>query len=280
MSKNRSLKNAVVVVTGGARGIGLATAKQLLDLGARVVIADIDSELAQKEAHDLGALAVTLDIRDHQSIQQCIDTVEKQLGPIDGWINNAGIMPMGAFVEEPSELSQTQIEINLIGLIAACKMVLPGMLSRKRGRIVNVASLAGRFGLPGAAVYSATKFGVVGFTEALREEYRDSGVHIASVLPSKVLTELSSGTNEGRLIPAVTPEQVADGIITALSGKADEVVVPQSLSAVASAYGALPTRVARRFRRLIDDHRILNSLDHNLRKGYTSRLAQLTTLKR
>jgi short-subunit dehydrogenase len=112
--------------------------------------------------------------------------------PIDILINNAGIMPMGAMVEESQAISDAQIDINLRGVIHGMKAVLPKMQERQTGHIVNVASLAGKYPIPGASIYCATKFAVVGLTASMQQELRNTPIGISAVLPSKVLTELSS----------------------------------------------------------------------------------------
>ena len=190
-------------------------------------------------------------------------------------INNAGIMPMGPFLDEDDAVSDTQIDINLRGVIHGNKLALPGMLARGRGHIVNVASLAGRFAIPGAAVYCATKYGVVGFTDTLREEYRDSGVSFSTVLPSRVSTELVAGTTAGAGLPTVTPEEVAAAIVEALEQDIADVIVPRFLAPMPALYGLAPRWLLRGVRQLIRDQRILDDLDRGARAGYESRISAL-----
>lgn len=273
----QDLDGAVVAITGGGRGIGLETARALAARGARVAIGDIDTALAEQAAGGLGSrhYGGHLDVRDRASFAAFLAATRRELGPLDVLINNAGIMPMGPFTDEDDAISDAQIDINLRGVIHGTKLALPGMLQRGSGHIVNVASLAGRFAIPGAAVYCATKYAVVGFTETLREEYRDSGVDFSTVMPSRVSTELVAGTTAGSGLPTVSPEEVAAAIVAALDELTPEVIVPRYLASMPALYGLAPRWLLRGVRELIQDRRILNDLDHQARAGYDRRLAAL-----
>jgi len=270
------LKNKVIAITGAGRGIGLAIAEALIAQGARVSIGDIDVELAEREAKHIGAHAGLLDVRDRASFAAFIADTEATLGPLYALINNAGIMPMGYFLDEDPALADAQIDINFRGVIHGMQAALPGLLQRSRGHIVNIASLAGRFALPGSAVYTGTKFAVVGMTEAVAGEYRDSGVEFTCIMPSKVLTELTSGTEKAAsIIPAVTPEQVAKAVVGALLKPRLMIAVPDYLQAAHRAYTVIPGWLQERGRRLFDDNRILTQLDHAAHASYEQRINQL-----
>jgi len=272
----QDLRGKVVAVTGGARGIGLEIAKALTEQGAQVSIGDIDEKLAQHAARPLGAHAVKLDVRDRESFAAFLDATRKALGPIDVLVNNAGIMPMGAFLDEPPELSAAQVDINFWGVIHGMQLALPEMLERGSGHIVNIASLAGRFGIPGAVVYTGTKFAVVGMTEAADAEYRGRGVSFTAVMPSKVRTELASGTDEaGKGIPAVGPEDVAAAVVEALKRPQLFVAVPFFLKPAAAVFQLAPEWLVRLGRRAIGDNRILSKLDRGGRRDYERRLDAL-----
>lgn len=275
-SKAVNLKGAVVAVTGGARGIGLAITEALIREGARVSIGDVDLELAQREAKRLGVFAAKLDVRDSESFAAFIDATRTALGPVDVLINNAGIMPMGRFLDEDPKLADAQIDINFRGVIHGMQQALPDMLRQGKGHIVNIASLAGRFAIPGAAVYTGTKFAVVGMTEAVAAEYRDSGVNFSIIMPSKVTTELASGTEDaGRGIPAVSPQEVAAAVVGVLKRPRLMVAVPDYLQAAHSLYGLVPAWLQERGRRLLGDDRILSKLDHQAHASYERRIAAL-----
>ncbi len=279
MSKNSpqgSLRGKVIAITGGGRGIGLAIAEALIAQGARVSIGDIDVALAEREALRIGAHAGRLDVRDRASFGEFIAGTEAALGPLHALINNAGIMPMGYFLDEDPALADAQIDINFRGVIHGMQIALPGLLARGSGHIVNIASLAGRFALPGSAVYTGTKFAVVGMTEAVAGEYRDSGVQFTCIMPSKVLTELTSGTEKAAsIIPSVTPEQVAEAVVGALLKPRLMVAVPDYLQMAHSAYTLIPSWLQVRGRRLLGDDRILSQLDHAAHAGYEQRINKL-----
>ncbi len=268
----------VIAVTGAARGIGLAIARALAAQGAKVSLGDLDLELARSEAGPLGGHACALDVRDPASFAAFLESTSRTLGPMDVLVNNAGIMPLGPFLEEDPAISDVQIDINLKGVLIGARLALPGMIARGRGHLINIASLAGRFALPGAAVYSATKFAVIGFTEALHRELEGSGVFATVILPSRVSTELVLGTKGGQGVPTVTPEAVAAGVVRALRKRPREVTVPGYLSGAAAWYGLLPARLQQWLRRQAGDNRILTSLDHCSRLPYRSRIAALTAL--
>lgn len=276
MASDKKLAGKVVAITGGGRGIGLATAKALVAQGARVSIGDVDVELAEQAAKELDGYGGALDVRDSKSFAAFIDATQAALGPVDVLINNAGIMPTGAFTEESDEISDTQIDVNVRGVIHGCKQVLPGMVNRGQGHIVNVASLAGVFPIPGLAVYCATKFAVVGLTQSLREEYRDSGVSFSTIMPAKVKTELASGTEvAGRGLPTSSPEDVAAAVVEALKDNLTEVTVPRYMGVAPAALGLAPHRLQRGIRRLFGDRRVLEKLDNQARADYDARIAQL-----
>ena len=168
----RSLAGKVVAITGGARGIGRATAAALIAQGARVAIGDIDAPLAEQTASELGSgtVGLPLDVTNRESFDGFLTEVENRLGPLDVVINNAGIMPIGPFVDETDATAQRMVDINLHGVIYGSKLALERFMPRGRGHLVNIASVAGKGGFPGGATYCATKHAVVGLSEAIRAE--------------------------------------------------------------------------------------------------------------
>ncbi len=227
--ERRSLNGKVVAITGGARGIGKATATALVRKGCRVAIGDLDLALAEQTAAELGggAIALPLDVTDRASFASFLDEAEKQLGPLDVLVNNAGIMPVTPFVEESEESMRRQVDINLHGVITGTQLAIERMQPRGTGHIVNIASSAGKAGVPGIATYSATKHGVVGLSEAVRAELRGSGVEISCVMPIPVNTELIDGVSDQRVIKRVEPEDVANEIVDALEVPRFDVFVPR-----------------------------------------------------
>ncbi len=164
----RSLVGQVVAITGGARGIGRATATTLVREGAKVAIGDLDHSAAEQTASEIGGgtIGLPLDVTDRASFEAFLDAVEAKLGPIDALVNNAGIMLLGDFFDEDPELARRQIEINLWGVITGSQLAGKRFRRRGRGHVINVASMAGKSGFPGAATYCATKHAVVGLSES------------------------------------------------------------------------------------------------------------------
>ncbi|MBK5116950.1 MAG: SDR family NAD(P)-dependent oxidoreductase, partial [Thermoleophilia bacterium] len=162
----KSVSGQVVAITGGAQGIGKSTAAALIRRGARVAIGDLNQELAEKTASELGGncVAFELDVTSRPSFEAFLDAAETELGPVDVVINNAGIMPLNMLSDEPDEIAKLQIDINLHGVIFGTKIAIARMVPRAKGHIVNIASQAGKAGFPGGATYCATKHAVVGLS--------------------------------------------------------------------------------------------------------------------
>ena len=192
--------NRVAIVTGAARGIGAAIAERLSHEGARVAVADLDEAAAQQEAERIGgnAFAVKVDVSNPESVQAMVQTVAERAGRIDILVNNAGIAGNSIPVSEyPIEEWQKVIAIDLNGVFYCCKAVIPHMRKLGKGRIVNVASIAGKEGNPNLAAYSAAKAGVIGFTKALGKELATSGIIVNCITPAVIETEiLKQVTNE------------------------------------------------------------------------------------
>jgi NAD(P)-dependent dehydrogenase (short-subunit alcohol dehydrogenase family) len=274
----RILAGETVAITGGARGIGRATAEALQRQGMRVAIGDVDLETAQRTAAELGptAVAVRLDVTDRASFASFLDEAEQQLGPLDVLINNAGIMQIGRFIDEDDLTARRMIDINLHGVILGTKLALERMLPRGRGHIVNVASQAGKFGTPGGATYSATKHAVVGLTEAVRGEMRLMGadVQLSYVMPYIVKTELGSGLGQARGLSELEPSEVADAIADALRYGTVEVWVPKRSRRTNQLVTVLPRRLSEAMGRAMKADRVLAGADADLRRGYELRAAQ------
>jgi NADP-dependent 3-hydroxy acid dehydrogenase YdfG len=271
----KSLNGKVVAITGGARGIGKSTAAALTCAGARVAIGDLDAELAERTAEELGdsVRAYELDVTSRPSFARFLDAVERDLGPLDVLVNNAGIMPLGPFVEESDATAVRQIDINVHGVLFGMKEALPRMLARGGGHVVNIASAAGKGGFPNAATYCATKHAVVGVSEAARAELRDSGVEISCVMPALVNTELGSGVEAGRAVKKLEPEEVADAIVEALRVPRFEVFVPKSVGPISKAMGLLPRAGREAVARFLKADRILVEVDTGRRAAYEERAA-------
>jgi len=164
------------------------------------------------------------------------------------------------------------VDVNLWGVVHGMRMALPGMLARRRGHIVNVASLAGKFPIPGLAMYNATKFAVVGLTAAARREYASGGVSLSAVLPSAVDTALASGLDL-RPIPKVRPDQIADAVVESVGSRRGEIAVPGYVGALAAAATVVPEGIMGAVRSLVRDDRALRP-DSGARTAYRERLTE------
>ena len=184
------LENRTALVTGGASGIGAATCRRLAAEGARVAVTDMNLEGAREVADEITGAAYELDVRSEESIRAAVDAAEAELGPIDALINNAGYDEWGFFTNTDPDLWDRVLAVNLRGVIAVTHAVLPGMQERRRGRIVNTASEAGRVGSSGSAIYSAAKAGVIGFTKAIAIENGRYGITSNAVAPGPIETPL------------------------------------------------------------------------------------------
>jgi NADP-dependent 3-hydroxy acid dehydrogenase YdfG len=271
----RSLAGQVVAITGGARGIGRATAAALITQGARVAIGDIEAPLAERTAQELGGgtIGLPLDVTNRDSFEAFLREVESRLGPLDVLINNAGIMPIGVFVDETDATAHRMIDINLHGVIYGSKLALERFLPRGRGHLVNIASAAGKAGFPGGATYCATKHAVVGLTEAIRAEVRDTDIWTSVVMPIVVHTELGSGLPETRGFKAVEPEDVAAEIVEALQTGRFDVFVPRSVGRLFRAQALIPRRAMEAMARVLKGDQVLMQPDHGARAAYEARMA-------
>jgi len=233
----------IAVVTGGARGIGRQIAADLRTRGYRVVIGDLDEQVTRATAAELGSgvTGVRLDITDRALVAEVIEHIETTIGPITVWVNNAGIMPTGAFASQDAGLARSVIDIDYAALVEVTAAILPRFLERRAGSIVNLGSATGLKPLAGLAVYSGAKAAVIGFSDALRRELRGTGVSVRVVLPNLVSTPMGAGITPPKLSPAVTPEQVSRAVLRAIDGGPFAVTVPRVLSPVLRFSRLLPT---------------------------------------
>ncbi|MFJ9743515.1 SDR family oxidoreductase, partial [Streptomyces sp. NPDC101166] len=273
---------SVVAITGGARGIGRATAEAFARSGARVAIGDLDAELAKTTAAELTAATRTevvglpLDVADSASFEDFLDTAEQLLGPVDVLVNNAGIMPTGEFLDETPAMTELQIDVNIRGVIIGSRLAGRRFAARGRGHLVNIASLAGVTGEPGLATYCGTKHFVIGFTEALRRELRPGGVGVTMVLPGFINTELAAGTRPpawSRALAVREPEDVAAAVMAAVVRDAGTVTVPAALGVLLTATRLVPGRVRPTVVNALGFGAIFTAPDRAQREKYHRRLA-------
>jgi NAD(P)-dependent dehydrogenase (short-subunit alcohol dehydrogenase family) len=272
----KSLVGTVVAITGGARGIGRATAAALISQGAQVAIGDIDAALVESTAVELGAgtVGLPLEVTERSSFAAFLAEVERRLGPLDVLVNNAGIMPIGPFVDESDATADRLIDINLRGVILGSKLALDRFLPRGRGHLVNIASTAGKSGFPGGATYCATKHAVVGLSETIRGEVRHAGIDVSIVMPIVVKTELGSGLPDARGFKPVEPEDVAAAIVEALQSGRVDVYVPRRIGPVLRSQPLLPRAVVDRIAHFFRGDQVLANPDHAARAAYEQRMAE------
>jgi 2-hydroxycyclohexanecarboxyl-CoA dehydrogenase len=185
-----SLRGRTALVTGGASGIGAATARRLAAEGASVGVVDINEDGAREVAGELDGFGCAVDVADAASVRAGVELVVSELGEIDVLVNNAGTDRFSYFVHTDEELWDFVLGVNLRGVLAVTHAVLPGMQERRAGAIVNVASEAGRVGSQGSVVYSAAKAGVIGFTKAIAREAARYRVRCNAVAPGPIETPL------------------------------------------------------------------------------------------
>lgn len=207
----RGLADKVVIVTGGGNGIGRATCRRFAEAGARVAIFDIDAAAAEQTASSISgaggtARALACDITDHEAVRGAVGAVESALGRVDVLVNNAGWDTFRLFADSTPEEWQRLIAINLVGALNMHHAVLPGMIARRAGRIVTIASDAARVGSTGEAVYAACKAGLIGFSKTLAREQARNNITVNVVCPGATNTNLFAEYKKG----AANPEKLAE----------------------------------------------------------------------
>jgi short-subunit dehydrogenase len=276
--RNReSLTNVHVAITGGARGIGHEIARAFAAHGAVVSIADLDFDVAEATAAEIGSrvTAYRLDVTDAAAFAAFLDEIESNRGPLDVLVNNAGIMPVGPFLAEPDATTTRTIDIDVRAVLTGTKIAGTRFAQRRAGHVVNIASVMGTMSSPNAATYCAAKYALVGFGQALRQEWRGTGVLITTVCPGFVRTELIAGMTASPLmerLAMVDPDAVASAVVAAVkSGRSGEVFVPKQAAVIAKGTGALPGRVRDYLFRLAGGDRVTSTVDETVRADYRRR---------
>lgn len=268
-------KQQKVAITGGARGLGEGIAQALVARGHAVIIGDIDLASAQRTAARLGEAcqATYLDVADEASLSGFIQDAAHRMGTLDVLVNNAGIICTGSVAALDDRALRRSVEVNMIGPINAVRAALPIMYRQRGGHVITVASATAMKPLAGLAVYSATKAGVVAFSEALRREVRSRNIQVSTVLPYLAATAAGSGLRPQRGFSAVTAEQAGTAVAALLSRPHFVRYVPRSL-ALLPWLALLPTGV----RDFIDDRLHTDDIgqrpDTQLRRAYLEELHQ------
>lgn len=220
-----NLANQVCAVTGGAKGIGLATAQALLARGARVALLDLEN-VAIDHPH---ALSIRCDVSRAADVQSAVNQITERLGPIDVWVNNAGLARHRWIPDYSEEEIDLMLAVNLKGTILGSQAALKAMIPHKRGHIINVISTASLRGIPSETVYCAAKWGVRGFTQGLAEEAAAHRIRVTAILPGGVDTAFWDNASQ-RQAPKqlfLKPEHIANGIVSCI--EMDDFCVPREL---------------------------------------------------
>jgi len=273
-----NLKGRVVAISGGARGIGLATTRKFVAAGAKVVVGDLDSAGAEQicEAQPDSMMGLHLDVSSRASFEEFYDIAERSFGHVDVLVNNAGIMPSGPFLAENEALTDKILAVNLRGVINGCRIAGQHMQPRGSGVIINVASLAGLFGAPGLATYCASKFAVVGLTEALEHEFAVLGISVAAVLPAVVNTELSAGASYPRYMRPlieVEADDVATRIVKIASRGGSTATVPSVVGPLVKLSRVLARKPRHALERVAGLDKAYTQADPALRAPYHNRVS-------
>jgi NAD(P)-dependent dehydrogenase (short-subunit alcohol dehydrogenase family) len=271
-----NIRGRTIAITGAARGIGYATAKALLARGARVVIGDRDVVLQESAVAQLTKLGQAsgypLDVTDRESFATFLDKASTDGGGhIDVLINNAGVMPIGPFLQMTEQAIRSAIEVNFYGVLNGCQLALPDMVARRSGHIINIASLSGLIPVPGQVVYVGAKFGVVGLSTALADEMAPHGVEVSVVMPPFTNTELIAGTKRSGVIKPVEPADIAAAVVKTLDKPKTHVSLPTPLRFTAHAAQMLGPRGRRWLNKRLGLDRVFLDFDTNARQSYEQR---------
>lgn len=219
----QSLQNKTALITGGGRGIGRATAIALAKEGVHIGLIGRTAANLEKAAEELKAFGVKVsiaaaDVKDLSAVERAVQSVKEELGQIDILINNAGIGGFAGFLEQSPEEWENIIQVNLMGVYNVTRAVLPEMIERKAGDIINISSTAGQRGAAGTSAYSASKFAVLGLTESLMQEVRKHNIRVSALTPSTVATDLAidSKLTDGNPERVMQPEDLAEYMVAQL----------------------------------------------------------------
>ena len=275
-TRARTLRGKRIAITGAGRGIGRATARELNARGALVAIGDIDADAAKDAAAAVGTdvTAHHVDVTDSESFAGFLADARQAMGGLDVLINNAGVMPIGHFLDIPEQSVRRSMEINLLGPTLGMRAALPGMLAQGHGHIVNVASSAGKTSVPGGLNYCSQKAGLIHLTEGARVEFGQRGIDFTCVMPSFTNTDLIAGTKGTRFIKNVEPEDVATAIANAIEKRHKDVYVPSSLRPIVALQPLMGRRMRDAMYRALGAYDTFLDVDQTGRAAYNDRISK------
>jgi NAD(P)-dependent dehydrogenase (short-subunit alcohol dehydrogenase family) len=228
----KDLKGKVVLITGAARGMGKQHAVTFMREGARVVMTDVDEDRlasAIADIMDMGyeAYPFRLDISDRDACRALAEKVEAEVGPVDVLVNNAAIAINEGVLEQSEQSVRRVVEVNLLGQVWMMQAVVPEMVRRGSGHVVNVCSVAGKVGVPSLGAYCASKHALIGLTDAIRQELKKTGVRFTIVNPGYTRTGMFAGAKAPPIQPWQDPQRVSDAIVAAIRKERTEIFVPR-----------------------------------------------------
>jgi short-subunit dehydrogenase len=254
------LHGRIGILTGASRGLGLHIAETLARKGCNLALAarseeELTNVTAKMQALGVRAIGIPTDVAERGDLQNLVDRTTNELGPPDLLVNNAGIEKYSDFIDYDLDTIERIIKVNTIAAIWLTRLVAPGMIERKRGHVVNIASVAGKTAVPYNVVYSASKHALVGFSWSLREELAPQGVGVSVVCPGFVaeagmFADWSGGKKPPAASRPVTPQQVADATVKAIEDDVPEIIVARGFAKVVDVFHAISprftTKIARR----------------------------------
>ncbi len=242
------VKGSVVLLTGASRGIGTFIADHLARAGADLALVarspeELEATATEARGHGVRAIAIPADITKRADLKRIVARTEKELGPIDVLINNAGTDKVAHFATIDLDMIEDMFKLNVIATEMLTRLVVPGMIERKRGHIVNMSSLSGKVAAPYMTVYSSTKHALVGFSWSLRAELHPYGIGVSVICPGYVTTGLFMEWNPSGKAPAITKpvsgDEVAERTIDAIVNNKAEVIVGKGMTKVSDVTAAI-----------------------------------------